>query len=65
MSKELEELKQTITTERDIFELKQLLIGTPAIPAEEARPKFINGCVDISQFQKRGSLVDQSQYRKR
>jgi hypothetical protein len=64
MSKELEQLMETLTTERSIFELKQLLIDTPVV-REVTQPRFINSCVDISQFQKRGSLVDQSQYRKR
>jgi len=63
MSKELEELMETLTTERSIFELKQVVLGTPVIRAEGTPSRFINGCVDISQFQKRGPLVSQSQYR--
>jgi hypothetical protein len=63
MSKELEKLRNTLVTERDIFELKQLIVGTPAI--HETRPGFINGAVNIEAFQKRGSLVDKSQYKKR
>jgi hypothetical protein len=61
MSKELEELMETLVTERDIFDLKQLVVGTPVI--NETRPGFINGAVNIEQFQKRGSLVDKSLYR--
>jgi hypothetical protein len=63
MSKELDELMETLTTERSILELKQVVLGTPIIRAKGTPSRFVNGCVDISQFQTRGPLVQESQYR--
>ena len=61
MSKELQQLQETLEAERAMFDLKSLVVGVPAV--SEDRPRIINGAIDISQFQTRGPLVQESQYR--
>ena len=61
MSKELEDLQETLASARAIFDLKQVVIGLPVI-REAPRPKFLVGA-NIEDWQRVGSLIDKSQYR--
>ena len=61
MSKELEQLVRTLQSGRRAFELKQLASGIP-VAGEASRSQTVAGA-NIEDFQTRGPLVQESQYR--